>query len=185
MCIRVIGTTPRDELYPTFKILTHHLDVGILCSLEFDLRTGARTMATLRTPFTCQKPSHSLRLIRITISLSSALTLRFEVLQMLKCIYELSEVIIEADGTSPFYKLQYQEETSEHNRLGFVTLVSNSSIIPAVGEMLTAPYATAILLKSTGVLHQVAVVKTKTMTKQPIRPSQAITGCRPPRIVDA
>ena len=38
---------------------------------------------------------------------------------MLNCSYELSEVIVEADGPSPCDELQYQKETSEYNRLGF------------------------------------------------------------------
>ena len=95
------------------------MNAGALCSLEFDLRTGARTPATLRTLFTCKKSSYPPRLISITVSLSSALTLRFEVLQMLKCSSKLSEVIVEADGPSPCDELQYQKETSEYNRLGF------------------------------------------------------------------
>ena len=38
---------------------------------------------------------------------------------MLKCSYELGEVIVKADGPSQFRELQYQKETSEYNRLGF------------------------------------------------------------------
>ena len=51
--------------------------------------------------------------------------------------------------------------------------------------VLTDPYATAILVKVGSVLHHVAEVKTKTMTKQPIRPTHAGRGCKPARNVEA
>ena len=112
VCLRVVWTMSRDEIAPNLKILSQ-------CKLKSDLRTGTSTTATLRTPFNCQESFQSPRLIRITVRLRPALTLRFGVLQMLNCSCEYSKVVIEVDGTSPRDEFQYQKKTSEYNRLGF------------------------------------------------------------------
>ena len=53
------------------------------------------------------------------------------------------------------------------------------------GTILTDPYATATLVKLGSVLHHVAEVKMKTITRQPMRPTHAGKGCKPARNVEA